>query len=291
MRSGESSLVVVRLHLSKRSCVTAVLLLTTLHLWQSRALAQTPYTGGDKQPLTWSSAQHLDRPGGSTGLPTYTYTRTVENHSAQDVTDIYWPVAGYAKKIIPAHRPLTDRVSLQGYLAIPSPKGDLHYGAGPDLYHTTVYAPKDGWTSPSAITSAQLRPFESELQVAVPAKTGSTICTVHLKSEIIQAPGNKPVEYRYYLSNDSPAALQLFWSIPGTPDFREQLKYNRERPLSLSPNQSFTLSAKSNEPPATYLTTVFINDAENKLVGRSVVAAWAAKTAEAFSTIRADWRQ
>jgi hypothetical protein len=249
-----------------------------------------PYLGGDKSPLTWSSSQKLVQAGTANALPVYGYDKTVENHSKQDVTDVYWPVAGYEKKILPAGIPLTDHVTLPGDLQIPQPKGDLYYGVGKNSYKTAVYAPKDGWSS-SGVIPTVTHALTAQLQVAILTVERHNICTVRLSSDVSKNPAGNGFEYHYELANIGSIPIRVFWNIPGSETFREQFKQSEKDPFVLPPERPKTQIVKLNQAPAMYRTTVFISTTAGELIGRSIVGVWAAENAQRPVKLEDEWKQ
>lgn len=203
-------------------CVFAVIAAPIkLHSQCTGKSPDPPYRGGDQNPLTWFSLERLEQTGGPKQPPTYTYERSVQNHSSRDVTDVYWPVAGYERKIVPAGQRLCEQTMLDSALEVPSPTGPLHYGVGTSHYLTTVYAPGTGWPSKLAFTPpTETQPeLSSAMEVAVRTSDGFKICTIRLMSSVAALPGKESVSYRYEFSNEGEAPVRVFWDIPRSPDF------------------------------------------------------------------------
>jgi hypothetical protein len=246
--------------------------------------------GGDDTLLLWSSLQRSEGIALPNQLPTYSYERKVENRSKEDVTDVSWPVAGYWRKVVPAGKSLCDLVPLVGYLQVPSPRGELHYGPSASSYHTTAYAPKDGWLS-SKPSATGMQTLTAELQVASRTAEGYQVCAVRLKSEVAKSPAGEGMEFRYQFSNIGPTPLRVFWSIPWSSAFRKQFKNSKEEPLALTPERTVTRVVTLNQKPALYRSTVFISDQAGELLGRSVVGVWAGENAERSPRLEDEWTE
>jgi hypothetical protein len=181
------------------------------------------YRGGDDLHLSWYSLQRQEHDGDPTGdpPPIFCYERKVQNRTDQEVTDIYWPIAGYQKKILPAQslKCCCDSTSVPGPIKQPLPQGPLYYGPGNSHYSTTVYQPRDGWQT----RTANFRPMElvaeypaltSGMQLAIRTSNGEvTVSNVKLQSKLyfITTP-EKLYEYLYEFRNVGTEPLYIFFS-------------------------------------------------------------------------------
>ena len=236
---------------------------------QCTGLSKEPiFSGGDQNPITWSSLRNVLG-------QVVSYERKTENHSNQDVTDVYWPVAGYQKDVLPANTALCDQTTIPGE---PDDKpGILNVGPGSTpFYQTTAYCPKAGWANSRLTNPGQAEPpaLTSELQFAVRNHGKIEICTLHLKAAIEPASDGNTVRYVYYFENDGPAPLSVFWDIPRTKEYEEKFGMNAESPLHLYPNKLASITITAHEAPAGTPSTIYVFDGDHKVVGRSVVGVW-----------------
>jgi hypothetical protein len=163
-----------------------------------------PGAGGDQNPLTWSSLRNVIGQA-------VNYERAAENHSDQDLTDVYWPVAGYARDLLPAKTPICDQTTIPG--ETDTRKGPLNYGPGSSaVYQTASYCPKDGW--PSGQLGSLLptkEPLSSEIQVALRSAPGKiAVCTLRLLSTVTPDYSKGTIKYQYDLENFGPKDLRVF---------------------------------------------------------------------------------
>lgn len=254
-----------------------------------------PYAGGDKTPLTWSSSQRVKQPTSPGGSPPeYIYERGVKNCSREEVRDVYWPVAGYSKKSVPAGIELLDQTVVPGLIQMPSPTGPLHYGPGTDHYETTAYAPKDGWPSFKLADNRQLSHppvLISQIQVAVPIGDGFSVCKLHLKSSIIPNPEKNSVTFQYDFSNEGRESLFVFWDIPRTKEFEKQFATSMAEPLRVSPTEPVSRSVISAAVPICATSTVFIFDKNHDLLARGIVGGWSIRDGKPARDMAEEWRR
>jgi hypothetical protein len=246
------------------------------------------YSGGDGNPLTWSSLRNVLG-------QTVSYERTVENHSNEDVTDIYWPVAGYARDLLPAKTPICDQTTIPG--VTDTKNGPLNCGPGSSpVYQTASYCPKDGWpTGQVAILPPTKEPLSSgslssELQVAVRSSRGIAICTLRLHSAFTSGNVEGTTKYQYDLENDGPAELRIFWDVPRIEQFEKQFSMSLKEPLLLPPKKLIPIAIEATRSPAATVSTVFIFDSDHNLVGRSIIGVWGVADGKTTTDLLKEWK-
>jgi hypothetical protein len=225
------------------------------------------------------------------------YERTVENHSDQDVIDVFWPVAGYAKDLLPSKRAICDQTTLVGESVTDS--GVLNFGASnrPN-YNTSSYHPRNGWSSGklvgletgkrAGLENDKQPPLSSELEVAVQGANGTAICAVHLISTIEQREQGR-TRYNYSMENRGPEELKLFWDAPRTKDSVGEFPMSRDKPLLLGAKDSTSVYLESSQRPVANISTFFIFDSSGKLVGRSIVGTWGQYQGQTTTDFSKEW--
>jgi hypothetical protein len=253
------------------------------------------YQGGDGKPLRWFSLQRTEVAGDP---PIYCYERTVKNESSQDITDVYWPVAGYQRKILPANPPdcCCQYTPVPGALKTPHPTGSLHYGAGTSHYPTTTYAPERGWSTTVAMRSlaasglkpADYPPLTSGIELALRNPQGQIVMSRVKLTSIVEPSANRNT-YLYMMENKGPEPLFIFWDIPLTMEARREIGLDIKEPLRLPPDDSTSHSISSSEPPAWALTTVVIFNGKHELVARALATVYGFAKGELLKDSSLDW--
>jgi hypothetical protein len=101
---------------------------------------------GDGDPLSWTYSGYLVLPGNGQHPVRICYLREVENNTDQEVRDIYWPIAGYFRRVL-QKRAKRSCPEVDGDPKPDATTGGLFFGASSQSYDTTVIEPKDGWRS------------------------------------------------------------------------------------------------------------------------------------------------
>lgn len=253
------------------------------------------YQGGGQSPLSWYSLQRLEHPGNQSGSPPiYCYEQKVQNHSDREVADIYWPVAGYQRDLLPPQSAdcCCQPTSIPGHLKYPHPMGLLYYGPGSaSSYPTTTYAPKEGWPVFTKMSAGPQYPsLTAALQFAVRTREGKLVVSnVGLLSTVFQSPVEEKYVYLYEFQNDGPEPLFIFWNIPQTDEFRKQFPMDIKKPLPLPPDDRVFRIVISEQIPAWAHTTVLVFNIERKVIARGTAAGFVFEKGEIIKNPLLEW--
>ena len=241
-------------------------------------------SGGDQNPLTFSSVRRLQQAGGS-GAPVYCYERTVRNHSPNEVRDVDWRVAGYYKSVIKgSSKPICEATSMEG--KSDTGKGPLFYSPGKNNYPSSAYAPDGGWPKKQALVvpsgSAPLIAPALTSTIDVPLPDGK-VATFELEASVSGRGGE--FIYHYGVRHNGSTVLGIMWDIPTYVQLKEVL--NPDQGRVLASGQPFTGDIRSGEAPASVLSAFVVLDEGRKVVlSHSIVGAYGAANGPFSSDLR-----
>jgi hypothetical protein len=156
-------------------------------------------------------------PGEPSGKPPiYCYERKVQNHSPSVVTDVYWPLAGYQRNLLPPGLKCCCAVtSIPGLIQSEAAKGPLYYGPGRSTqYPTTIYAPKDGWikaTTQQSPMQADRPSLNATIEVPIQTHQGEFIVSTITISSSVSKLGEEYM-YTYDVYNSGKETLYIRFS-------------------------------------------------------------------------------
>ena len=255
------------------TCILVWLTIIALLLPHSRVLAacecsgkssEHKFEGGDRSPLTWYSLQRVEH---MRDPPIRCYERSVRNHGKTDVRDVYWPVAGYRRDVVPPNPDscCCQAVSIPGSLKQPVPSGPLYYGpGGGSAYPTTSYAPKDGWLTivgqTDILPEGPPEPLTSVIEFAITNSGATSVSRLYLVS-LVSSTGGK-YTYQYKFLNKGREPILVYWDIPKTREFEAGFRMEPDDPLLVPPEKDVSRTIESSEVPAWAYTTVAVFDAK-----------------------------
>jgi hypothetical protein len=202
--------------------------------------AHKPYSGGNGDPLCWSSHYTLVRAESEDSPALYNFDFEVSNRSDGTVTDVYWNVANFRISTIPKGHVSSNEFPGYGQ-KLPHPSGPLNYGVGKSSYPTTVYGPENGSSQGTKEGSGKLPSLTSSIEI--PLEKGDSI-RIALRSEAL--PSGKGHQFTYDLKSSSAENLYVNWQIPLTSEFRS-LEMSRNAPIALSADSQVHRAAYSSD--------------------------------------------
>ena len=134
----------------------------------------------------------------------------VYNFSDSPVVNVWWKIAGYARRMIPQHGKNSSCSLLPGELD-PSPRpGPLYYGISSEHYDTTVRPPRDGWIQQAAAPSSTDMPLiRSTFDVNVGDSSAQLVMYSSASTE-----DRKFYELKYEMENHGNVAVLMVVNLP-----------------------------------------------------------------------------
>jgi len=247
--------------------------------------------GGKGQPIKWRSLHRLEHPGNPGTAAVRCYEREVRNESKEALPDVYWQIANFYRRFIPAETPECEPTRIPGEFELVG--GPIVVGATrTPVEQTQVYAPKDKWPSKVSICcSTEVLAFSPELAGKTlelggamrfhssPDKSSAGTVTV---LSTVQFVAEGDYRYTYKISGKGPDAVLVTWGVlKDAADLRDETKdflLSWKSPLKIDKERIYTFVLQSKFPPKWGLGAVLIKDSKGVLLARGVASSYGPST-------------
>jgi hypothetical protein len=227
------------------------------------------FKGNHQAPLDWWFSTSVVREGRPDSQPLMCYSRTVYNFSDSPVVNVWWKIAGYARRMIPQHGKNSSCSLLPGELD-PSPRpGPLYYGISSEHYDTTVRPPRDGWMQQAAAPSSTDMPLiRSTFDVNVGDSSAQLVIYSSASTE-----DRKFYELKYEMENHGNVAVLMVVNLPMVGSMDKDLPFLSG--FLMPPESRKTFFSKTFEPIDVQRATVLVLDENKKGLAADVVGVYA----------------
>ena len=194
------------------------------------------FHGGDADPLTWTYAAYLVSEGAGSHPADVCYLREVQNRSNADVRNIYWKVAGFARRLL---RPgvKSSCVELEGDAKSTITSGKLFHGVSDQHYDTTVLEPKAGWETQEASAEEDYRTLKSQLTFDIQGDGYYAPTRLTLWSSVRIDPDKKIALLTYEIDNESKSAISILVNAVATAQMQKDVPWFTS-PCVIPPSRS-----------------------------------------------------
>lgn len=198
------------------------------------------FAGGDGEPLKWQFKAYLVKAGTASEQPIICYLKNVENVGNDDVWNVDWTVADYARQKIPAKKPSTSCPEIPGQISDLPLDGRLRFGVGGQFYETKVRpraaskeASKEKWPE-----------LTSDIGFFTADAEGKDSYASWNISSYVQQEGDS-TSLKFTVKNPSDAIAAFYINMPTLSGMAKDLPFTKE-PQIVKPNDTVTFSTRIN---------------------------------------------
>jgi hypothetical protein len=289
-------------------CLIAVAFFSILSVEASMADCVCPgaateeFAGGDGKPLTWLFQIHPMSPGNFDLPPLICYFRSVSNQSTSEIRNVYWEIADYDRRILPAGASVPSCAQIQKRISPHPANGPLFYAVS-SSYPTTVRQPLNGWRDGQAIEPFSLPEIYGQFQYQIIAArsetqpkyppirsafkifvTENSWADIGLNSVARPKDGNF-TEFSYEFTNSGNASIWLIANIPVADSAVKDVPI-AQRWTELPPGASKAFTSTVAEPPqlGKTATIVFYDLPSQKVLGIDLAGVYVPEGAKPVRT-------